>query len=617
MVNNRVPVILGAGGPTPGIRAIHSDHPIPSFPRGDSVYRITGSSTGRHVAYATRSGGVGFIEILDGTTFRMVRQLQHRAPVIAACCDDDSFTFSDTEGGCYLCGGSEYFPAPLPREGKDPICALTVAGSEVVGVTTGGTIWVWNEVDTESTRRLEGAPPPQPYACVNAIYVHAWDKLVFPAIGGSLLTVSISSGIVTTVSAHCGEVGAAQEFNGKLITFGRSDGTACLWRDNPLSIEREWKAPRNIVAVALTHDHVAPFLAVNWTGEAFLCRFAGDEITPFGETLSGDFRCCFGFSERACSGFRAYRLDHELRQILDTIAERRASGDLVACEDCFGQLQALGRKDIVLAVKADIAAAVGNLRDEVYYRKSLASSLPDDESSLCTFWNFVHLLVRLHLYQQAHEVCGRIKRIRPSNREADVAIDCLARLNSIVASGSGVVSIENVDGVVDAWDAAADTCDARILLQTFVALDCHGLLLDVGDYLREWELTRRESLCCQLPSASIHSIQIATGWVISEPISAVIHPLNSSKSPGLEFSLLFREEDGQTLVEPVLLFNPLGAGVKDAPAEQNQRIRRAALEVANHGGRGPSAERMLSLAEATLAGVIGEVLSEARRKKTS
>jgi hypothetical protein len=610
-------VLLGAGGLLPCIRELNSEQPIVTFPRGESVYRISGSSTGRHLTYATRTGLVEFLETLDGRSFRMVQQLRHHDPVISACCDDRSFMFSDTEGGCYRCDGPDYRPIPLPREGKDPICALTVAGSEVVGVSTGGTIWIWGRINTESTLRLAGAPPPQHYAWVNAVYVYAWNKLIFPAMGGSLLAVSLSNRVVTTVSAHYGEIGATLEFNGRLLTVGRSDELACLWSDNPLSVEMEWKAPRNIVAIAPTHDKMAPLVAVRSSGDAFLCRITEDAITPVGEIMSGDFRCCFGFCEAAHRALRSFQRDHELRHILDTISEQRASGNLGACEDCLDRLLALGRDDIVLAVKADMAAADRNMRDEIHYRKALASHLPDDESSLCSLWSLAHVLVRLRLYSQARDVCVRIKRIDCSSQEVYAAVDRITLLASKVASGACVVSIGNVGDTVDAWDAASDTCDARILLNVFGKLDCHGLLVDVDEYLQEWELIQRESLCEAPATTRTGWIHIVEGWEIGTPIATVTHVLNSPDCPGLEISLWFREEAGQTLVEPALLFDPRGSGVRDNPTEHNRRIRTIVQEVMDRNRYEHWIARMLSLIEEAIQGVVSRKLSEARRKGSS
>ncbi|MCL4218408.1 MAG: hypothetical protein KJ052_15580, partial [Candidatus Hydrogenedentes bacterium] len=587
------------------------------LPKGSSVYTMALSPDGERLATGSKSGEIHvFSGMTDGRP-ALCNILGHSAPIVSLCWHDRSILFFADPSGRVLSSQAPHTTAAIFAEPNGtPICGLLRAGEGLAGVAVKGGFVLWENLGDSRAKRLDGPPPPEPYSWVKTVF-HEDSRSVFcPTRSGGLTRLEMDRHEVITMPAHEEAFYALHELDGQLLTIGARDGRARLWNLASFGFDREMPAPSGIVALGLTGNAEAPLVVVAIDGSAYACRIDNGGIQPVGSAKRGDYRCCVGISARSQRQLREARRQARVRETAAAAKERLQTGNLSSCEAYAAELISLGRKDLGLVIQAEMAARQGDVCRELTCRKVLCEFLPDTIEALPSLWRHVHLLARLFLYDNAAALCRRIATIAPESR-GRAAMVRLAHLEDLVSSGHGLARLaecNDADALIKAWQLTDCFPPLRLLLKEFEELDCYGLRIASHALVR----------ACQEPPiggtestamARLEELPLVSGWKDEGPSHFVVFSCTSDEHLGLEFAMRFREEEGQTVVRPMLMFNTNPQASRDRSGHERTVVHRRLQAILREGRGEHWIARTAEAAEQALAHLVSAGLAEQRRNQ--
>lgn len=576
--SNATHTILGAGGGNPRVALLADPETFLPLPAGHSVYALHRRADGKQFVAGTKCGGLFLFEMGSSGVLRPVCQLNQGAPVLDVVWGASTIMSSDTRGRCLRWHPPFTSSPECVYFGGAPFCALVMVGAEIWGQTQDGRIFVLADDASAPEIVHEGALPPRPYGWVHGLYWRAADALVFAATSGCFIVVNRSSREVRTLNVHSGDAFACCSYGDLLVTVGREDNYARMWRPG-LSLDLEAKAPPGLVRLALTSDPSAPFAGIDENGHVLRMALAGARLESKGVVLAGPFRAVCGVTpeelEVACDRERSGRA----AQVAERAAVALETGDMIDLSGAAKELRRLGRPEAALALEAEAAAATGDIRTQLNRRLELARHVEGTSKCLPSILKLVHLLAVVLRFDKAHDF---LRRISFSCDAAELGaflahMEELAQVaqerECLASPGNGIDPLT----VLQSFDVLGAPPWRWLLARRFPELPCCGLTVRPADLTEALRM-----LWDTWPTMDRPQIALAELWLLSPKEAAGPETLAfiqrvSPDADGVELALGFRQGSGGTAVIPMLTcdVHRMGAGTDVTWPSQTAGLKRA------------------------------------------
>lgn len=611
--------VLGSGGAQPGITGPEGNESIVDLPPGSSVHAVAVSPNGTQAIAGSKSGELLLLDLSGEACTPLIRKTKHASPIVAVCWwDDFTYFFSDVAGRFLRATTDHARPVPFRTSTNDPVCALARAGDCMAALVVSGAVLLWQGgKDSPPVVVSCQPPPPQPFAWASLLYWEPSRALVFPARGGGLTRLDLKNRRKSTIQAHAGTFYAVQDLGDQLLTIGSTDGCARFWTPKPFGIERTVSAPSGIVAFALSPNTDSPIIAVGQDGGIQTLSLTEDGLSPVGVPVAGAYRCIAGITGREHVKLRAEHTARCVQQHVKGARERLHARDFPACEAHAEELERLGRRDLALVVRAELAEAQGDASGELAHRLTLSGLLPDSEDALPSLTRHANLLAHHYLYADARDPCQRLAAIRV-NRETDELAQRCNRLAGIVDRGVCVGApsdYRDAPRILETWNVVDAYPPMRLLLRQFDELACCGQHIVVQDFVRECRKSPPGTEEGTFPVCHERLHQLDR-WEERGEFDYAIFSCLSPECLGLELGVRLWIEEGQTIAQPAVLFNfnaqPMSSSKTQARQEASLR-----LDSIVETGLGEHWIQMAAEhAEAALAIKVGAAKAQRRRQQS-
>ncbi len=585
-------VILGTGGESPGVVSIqaetHECSTLLPLRKGQSVYTLDLDLAGNSIAAGTRSGEVYLIKNLSPPSTSEDIQFQQylqSAPVMSVrITGQQALISTDTLGRCLLWNPDD--PGSPPRHletEKSVIVSLTcISGQQVAGLTTEGTLFIWNIPSGDLVSRAAGPKPPMKGALIKLTCWYAAETITYPSCGGNLTQYSLSNGQLISHTAHTGDFYAIQTWGDYLVTAGMDDSLFRVWRGRKESPELEFIIPKGIVSIAGIGTQPDTFLLIDQNGRIMLASFQKDHLETVNHLNNHVVRCAVGPTYEQLSRCQEQSREREAKRISQEIHSKASASPVGTLEPLHARLVELGYEHVSLLHRTEEAAHQGDIVQELKYRERLLRLIPmDHSSSVSLLTKHANLLRKVCRFQEAYEVYDRIIKIEPSPENL-LQLEEMQKWVNIHQSGQYIIDTDlPLQSRAKVADASGQPLTGTFLLRRLDTLTCRGTIVTGESLIRKYEQIQKERPHQRLPFPYLNQVHL---FSLSNPHHGeyVLFGKNGESHPhGLRFALQLHNDGIQTVVTPLVLLEIPPPSAAKSHTEHNHDVMQNLNEIYN------------------------------------
>lgn len=604
---------LGAGGENPGVEAVDVEsgnvHRVIDLPAGHSVYAMAVTDALDQLAIGSRAGEIRVLSLVDALTGQPqvdVRVFRQGAPILSVCFAGSSgLVASDTVGRClrWNLGGDSARPSSLTVERGVIVALLALSDDELVGLSTAGQLVLWRIRDGEIARILE-APPPPALALVPLIHLPEGDTLLYPGQDGYLVSCGLGDERVQARRAHEGDCSVVAALADGLLTVGRHDGFAKLWDVGCDETVKQISAPPGLISGFALDGSSRGLVLVSETGEAAVFTIGLSRLEVQRRLNGRGYRLVTGPRLGLLRTFLDRRTRDEARRVAGEIRQRLDRSELEGLASLHARLGDLGYDHVSLCLQAEQAARAEDKLGELRARSALIRVLPDgDPAAQGSLDAYLGLLERLWQSEEVEKVRLRLTSARESMHCGEWSAP------SAAAAPSANCIIEPdlpLPLIVQAATVLNQPFLVRSRLNRLEPVPCRGVRLQAESLASKYEQLRAESSGNGLPVAALEHVT----WVSRQHTDAMptlmLFNHDNCAIRGLGYACQIREDGTQSVIVPVVVFDPRVVVLTDDPEAHNRRVLLALERIANE-----------ALAHSWLGKVHGVVMAALRRLVTA
>jgi len=573
-------ILFGRGGDHAGVEAhgaVSGERvKILSLAAGKAVYAMDVSTDGEAAVAGTSAGGVYAItRHEDGNARYQARQIGNGAPVLSMSFVDSSIVaVADTAGRCILRQSrGNVHVKELPTGGR-VICALfRLDRRHLAGLAVTGELLVWDWSKYDLVQLVDVPMPPEDLAAlIKPVYWPDADFWVWPGRRGAIVSYNWQRNEIRAVCHHTAKIYAMVICKGQLLTFGR-DGCTSVWCVGASEPAGTREAPREVISAASwVEEETAKVLLINDSGEAGIYLWTDSGLALDRLLVGGDYRTVVGPDlerfELAVRQQKMSRARELTGKISETIAIQRWDDSTEAgCEE----LESLGFRPAVLALRGQAARSENNLVGELNFYDQMASIIPHEQAgSEISLARYAGLLESVWQLEKARALYLELSERYPHSSCYRESIQRLTERISIVKTGRYVIGTDvPIVSLVKSAMLLGEQLAGRYLVKSRDRVSCKAVI-SADEFVKKYE-----RLCDgnpQMPRARTEDL-----WWLSEDkserVSTVVIGNEDRGNPNhLEVGIKFFDAQLQTVLVPVIMLNTRDHKKNISQEQRNQAI---------------------------------------------
>ena len=263
---------VGRGGDNPGIDSVTGMGKIITvldLDEGESVYGIQFSFLDNTLLAGSRSGRIKQYWIdKDGDELVLLAEFDHGCPVVSVMrsgrklysvgCDDRALVYNTDKHAAKIIQADDYKLITLELLSEIRCAGLTENG-EIIFLNNHHRI----------TAVLNSPLPCGPYSLTRLLFWQKQNVLVYPAVDGALVVVSLDDLSIKTIKAHNGGFVSIFTDGKDIYTVGLHDGTLKIW-SQPDSY-KSFECQRGIISGSCLCGSGDRVGLINKKGDLFTC----------------------------------------------------------------------------------------------------------------------------------------------------------------------------------------------------------------------------------------------------------------------------------------------------------------------------------------------------------
>ena len=550
-------ILLGRGGPQPGLSMYDCDSgrtdPAHNLNTGHSVYAISISLDGSGYAFGTRGGHIFWCRSApDSPDDEAMSEykIEQGVSLLSVCLmDATTLAASDKAGRCLVWRYNEPAPRYL-KTNNEIICALLRPDQQhLLGLSTSGQLYCWEQGTWQLVSVVEGAPPPKNCAVASLVYWPEAESVLWPCAGGYLGCCNLSTREVTHLRMHDGDFYAVAVLEKSLLTAGRSDGQLKCWRagsDTPLWVHSVGQGPVSMAAWAGPELRV---MIIKESGSVELHTYSEGSLQFDGILPGTDYRSVVGPGAGRIQAMFACKKAAQVEEIAQQITAKIDDQDFEGLEPLHTQLVDLGYRHVSLALRAQQYRADEDIVAELKTYRQLIEYVGADHSvPERSLQRYAHLLEQVWQLDMAQTVHAQLQTTVKPDR-----IQHIERCVRVLDQGTFVLEPElPVEVILKSAAAFGKIYSGRYLINKLDPDSLRQGQIKAADIIRAY-LNQRDTLP-GLPEAQSCTLHWMSASAIQEQQLVIIGKADMGSQHCLEFGVTVQSSELVTTFTPVVLF---------------------------------------------------------------
>ncbi len=572
------PIILGSGGPRPAAFLfdwqVLDVHPLFETGPTGSVYTAGASPDGRFVAAGTKAGNLHILDRGNGSTEPVVLSLPCYSSYLSLCfISNTELVTSDTGGRIVHWSMEDVADLPVIHQSPSPVCCLVHTGEFLVTLSIDGEILFWELPGLTKFRSYVVSPPAKPFGAVCGCFLTTSNQIVFPTSKGKLVLLEVLSGDLTEIQAHGGHSITAFSFDDGIITAGRTDGLLKLWKVENGQCEKVWRIDAGVLTGCQLPTIEDAILVIDVEGKACIYKLEENRADLMKEIGGDHYRSLLSLAANECLSVRDARKIQEAHQIKERLEIAFDSSDNIGISQLLSRLEKLGFLDAVWEFKARQAEKDGDFLRELKIREMLSSQLPDEPGSIPSLKSHADLLGRAGFLKKARNILDRITGIA-DDESIQQEVNHLDRLFDLNADGTLVFHPDmemTIPMVIAMANLLGLPFSNRTSVQILQPIPCRGKHVSPLAVLERLEHIHPQEGIGLLTQPRIEQVMLADFLMVGTHSPSLVCSCTDASMAGVEWHFLFEDFLMETVIWPVVVFNPECFIQQDDPLGNNQK----------------------------------------------
>jgi hypothetical protein len=557
-ISNIHTILLGAGGPVPGLWSFDAgtlqEACAIGLPAGHTPYAIYIDPLKDAAAIGTREGRIARITYPCVSSQDGFQSLAQGAPVLSVCLVGNGvLVSSDTSRRTLLWNAEAACGTPeILDSGGQRICSLLpLPDGRLAGLSTEGTVRVWDLNTRSVVYTVQGPKPPAVPALVRMAYWTSLAAIVYPGAGGHLAFCTLEPLQMVSCKAHAGDFYVVIPGARTLYTVGKDYGLLTARQSIGDKHVQHYHAPPGIISGASpTHDR-KQFLLVDERGIAALYDIRAGGLHMLHRLAGNAYRTAVSPSFEAQQVLWHRQREDRAQQLAEAIRTKIKQGKPEGLEALHRELVELGFEQTSLALRAEMAQKQQDIVAELRAVHQLAQTLrARDPAAFAWLEQYAAVLETTWQLREACKVYDDLSRVasRPpvSNR--------LVKAAEILAGGDWVAEPDiPMRIIVEASAILGKPLVGRWLIARRSPMPFREGQVTGEAIAAKYERVRTEKRQPGLPHALTQAIWWISPTTVEKIDTVLLHSTADSAMPSCQLAVQIRH-DG---VQPVLVLTTI------------------------------------------------------------